>query len=180
MPHPTAVLNVAGLSGSLIGEHTPNLSALCGSGRQRRLKPMLPAVTCSVQSSMLTGAPPRDHGIVGNGWYDRDLAEIQFWKQSNRLVRGEKVWETARRRENNVYADRDGNVYRRSGQGWEQRDRDGWSGADQRAGQRSGDRDRDLDRQHNARQRGAQRTNNYQRSSGQRGGGGRRGGGRRR
>jgi predicted AlkP superfamily pyrophosphatase or phosphodiesterase len=40
---------------------------------------------------------PRDHGIVGNGWYFRDLSEIWFWRQSNRLVSGEKIWEAGRR-----------------------------------------------------------------------------------
>ena len=47
---------------------------------------------------MLTGVLPEEHGIVGNGWYERDQAEIRFWKQSNHLVQAEKVWETARRR----------------------------------------------------------------------------------
>jgi len=42
---------------------------------------------------------PRDHGIVGNGWYFRDVAQVMFWKQANQLVAGEKVWETARRRD---------------------------------------------------------------------------------
>lgn len=51
---------------------------------------------------MLTGVPPRDHGIVGNGHYDRDLAEVHFWKQSNHLVQKEKVWETARKRDPSV------------------------------------------------------------------------------
>ena len=58
-----------------------------------------PAVTCSAQSTLLTGLTPTQHGIVGNGWYFRDLAQVWLWRQSNRLVRGEKVWETARRRE---------------------------------------------------------------------------------
>src|SRR5690606_12744785 len=53
--------------------------------------------SCSVQSTMLTGRPPREHGIVGNGWYFRDLGEVYLWRQHNRLVQGEKVWETARR-----------------------------------------------------------------------------------
>ena len=30
---------------------------------------------------------------MGNGWYDRTLNEHHFWKQSNALVSGEKVWE---------------------------------------------------------------------------------------
>ena len=51
---------------------------------------------------MLTGLPPRDHGIVGNGWHDRESAEVRFWKQSNHLVHGEKVWETARKRDPSV------------------------------------------------------------------------------
>jgi predicted AlkP superfamily pyrophosphatase or phosphodiesterase len=51
---------------------------------------------------MLTGLLPGEHGIVGNGWYHRELSEVHFWKQSNHLVRGEKVWETARRRDASV------------------------------------------------------------------------------
>ncbi len=99
MAQPTAVLNIVALSASLIGEHTPRIAAFAEKGRVQRLTPVLPAVTCSVQSSMLTGLPPREHGIVGNGWYDRGLCEVHFWKQSNHLVSGEKVWETARRRD---------------------------------------------------------------------------------
>jgi predicted AlkP superfamily pyrophosphatase or phosphodiesterase len=36
---------------------------------------------------------------VANGWYFRELAEVGFWKQSNGLVGGEKLWEAARRRD---------------------------------------------------------------------------------
>ena len=57
-----------------------------------------PAVTTAVQSTFVTGGLPRDHGIVANGWYFRDLAEVWFWRQANQLVGGEKVWEAARRR----------------------------------------------------------------------------------
>lgn len=115
MTHPTAVILVVGLSRSLLGEHTPRLQAFAGRGRLRSLVPVLPAVTCSVQSSMLTGLMPggqavpdqstdraSGHGIVGNGWYDRESAEVRFWKQSNHLVHGEKVWETAQRRDPSV------------------------------------------------------------------------------
>ena len=66
-------------------------------GAAARLDPVLPAVTCSVQSTLLTGLEPTDHGIVGNGWYFRDLGEVFLWRQHNRLVQGEKLWETARR-----------------------------------------------------------------------------------
>jgi predicted AlkP superfamily pyrophosphatase or phosphodiesterase len=93
MAHPTAVLLVVGLNQNLLGEHCPRLDAFADRGTLRRLKPILPAVTCSVQSSMLTGLLPREHGIVSNGWYDRESAEVRFWKQSNHLVHGEKVWD---------------------------------------------------------------------------------------
>jgi predicted AlkP superfamily pyrophosphatase or phosphodiesterase len=65
----------------------------------RPLRTITPAVTSSVQSTFTTGLPPTGHGIVGNGWYFRDLSEVWFWRQSNRLVEGEKVWEAARRRD---------------------------------------------------------------------------------
>lgn len=86
----------------MIGPHTPRLQQLVAESDLRTLVPTLPAVTCSVQSSMLTGAPIARHGIVANGWYDRTLAEVQFWKQSNLLVAGDKVWDIARRRDPSV------------------------------------------------------------------------------
>ncbi len=99
MSHPCAVILVVGLNESLIGDWSPNLQRLCAQGQMRRLTPTLPAVTCSVQSSMLTGTPVSQHGIVGNGWFDRESNEVRFWKQSNQLVRGDKVWDTARQRD---------------------------------------------------------------------------------
>ncbi|MHC4117418.1 MAG: alkaline phosphatase family protein [Planctomycetota bacterium] len=99
MSNPTAVILVVGLNESLIGEWSPNLRRFCAEGATRKLEPVLPAVTCSVQSSMLTGSSVSEHGIVANGWFDRQSNEVRFWKQSNRLVGGEKVWETARKRE---------------------------------------------------------------------------------
>ena len=42
---------------------------------------------------MLTGLPPNQHGIVGNGWYYRDTQEIRFWQQANSLVQGEKLYD---------------------------------------------------------------------------------------
>jgi predicted AlkP superfamily pyrophosphatase or phosphodiesterase len=80
----------------------PRLSKLKDSGHFRPLEPVLPAVTCTVQSSLLTGGTPQETGIVGNGWYFRELAEVKFWCQSNSLVSGEKLWESARIRDPNV------------------------------------------------------------------------------
>jgi predicted AlkP superfamily pyrophosphatase or phosphodiesterase len=97
--HPVLVLNVVGLTPSLIGEHTPNLARFAGTGATRPLQTVTPAVTCSVQSTFLTGLPPSGHGIVANGWLFRDLMEVWLWRQSNRLVAGERIWDTARARD---------------------------------------------------------------------------------
>jgi predicted AlkP superfamily pyrophosphatase or phosphodiesterase len=94
---PLVVIDVVGLTPSLLGEHTPNLNRLASDGFLATLDGVFPAVTCTAQATMLTGLPPSQHGIVGNGWYFRDLAEIWLWRQSNRLVQAEKVWETLRR-----------------------------------------------------------------------------------
>ena len=93
-----AVINVVGLSPSLLGPHLPRLTAFAQKHGMQAFPPAFPAVTCTAQSSMLTGTSPREHGIVANGWYDRESAEVRFWKQSNHLVRGEKVWEHLRRK----------------------------------------------------------------------------------
>src|SRR5438874_6598456 len=94
--HRTAVLNVVGLTRPIIGRDMPRLSAFLKEGAVATINPVLPAVTCTAQSTYLTGLLPREHGIVANGWYNRELAEVQFWKQANHLVRGRKVWEELR------------------------------------------------------------------------------------
>lgn len=87
-----AVLNVVGLTQSVLRE-MPRLKAWSESREVQSFKPAFPAVTCTAQSSYLTGKSVGEHGIVGNGWYDREAAEVKFWKQSNLLVKGEKLWE---------------------------------------------------------------------------------------
>ena len=89
-----AVLNVVGLTRSVL-DKMPRLKKWSEAREVKSFKPAFPAVTCTAQSSYLTGKPVGEHGIVGNGWYDREDAEVKFWKQSNHLVKGEKVWEAA-------------------------------------------------------------------------------------
>ena len=92
----TAVLNVVGLTESLLGPATPRLNAFLAQGALATITPVIPAVTCSAQSTYLTGQMPSQHGVVANGWYHRELAEVQFWKQSNRIVQGRKIWDELR------------------------------------------------------------------------------------
>ena len=91
-----AVINVVGLTEALIGEHTPRIAGFRKRGALANIAPAFPAVTCTAQSNYLTGTMPSQHGIVGNGWYNRELAEVQFWKQSNHLVHGDKIWDELR------------------------------------------------------------------------------------
>jgi predicted AlkP superfamily pyrophosphatase or phosphodiesterase len=93
----TVVLDVVGLTRPLLGPHTPRLSGL--SRQCADIEAVTPAVTCTAQATYLTGKLPREHGIVANGWYFRDLNEVWLWRQSNRLVQSEKIWHAARRRD---------------------------------------------------------------------------------
>ncbi|HMI03585.1 MAG TPA: alkaline phosphatase family protein [Pedobacter sp.] len=97
----TVVIDVVGLSSNLIGAHTPFLEKYAKAKKLHTIAPMLPAVTTAVQSTYLTGKTPAEHGIVGNGWYDHTDAEVKFWKQSNKLVLVDKIWDKAKKEDPN-------------------------------------------------------------------------------
>ena len=92
----TAVINIVGLSRRLIGKNTPHLKEFVDGHSLCTVQPAFPAVTCTAQATYLTGKLPCEHGAVANGWYDSQLAEHQFWKQSNHLIEGAKLWEVLR------------------------------------------------------------------------------------
>ena len=92
-----AVLNVVGLTKSILGSNTPHINKFLKSGMISSFRPAFPAVTCTAQSTYLTGTTEAEHGVVANGWYDREDSEVKFWKQSNHLVKGEKIWEKMRK-----------------------------------------------------------------------------------
>ncbi len=94
----TVVLNVVGLTKRLIGVHTPFISAFMQKGKSTYIRPVLPAVTCAAQSTYLTGKWPSEHGIVGNGWYFKEECEVKFWRQSNKLVQSEKIWDILKKK----------------------------------------------------------------------------------
>lgn len=92
-----AVLNVVGLIEDYLGVHTPNISKYLSSHSRSTLEPPFPAVTSTVQSTILTGLEPCEHGVVANGWHERSTHETHFWRQSNDLVQAEKVWDTLKK-----------------------------------------------------------------------------------
>jgi predicted AlkP superfamily pyrophosphatase or phosphodiesterase len=97
----TVVLNVVGLTNRLIGEHTPFIKSFLEKGASASIEPVLPAVTCTAQTTYLTGKWPSEHGIVGNGWYFKDECEVKFWRQSNKLTQSDKLWDEMKQLDSN-------------------------------------------------------------------------------
>ena len=93
-----AIINVVGLTARhLSEENTPQIMAWLKHKQIAPVQPVLPAVTTTMQATYLTGRRASEHGIVGNGWYHREQAEVQMWKQSNHLVKGDKLWDVLKR-----------------------------------------------------------------------------------
>lgn len=92
----TVVLDVVGLVPSLIGPSTPRIQEFAERGRMAHVNPVTPAVTCTAHATYLTGEMPSVHGAVANGWYFREMDEIKFWRQSNKLIQAPKIWDVAK------------------------------------------------------------------------------------
>jgi predicted AlkP superfamily pyrophosphatase or phosphodiesterase len=89
------VVQVAALGHRFLVDNNDGLSL---AGLQfKSLQSIFPAVTCSVQSTMRTAALPSEHGMVGNGFYHRDLSKPMFWEQSSQLCQGERIWDSFRK-----------------------------------------------------------------------------------
>ncbi|ADO44093.1 nucleotide pyrophosphatase/phosphodiesterase family protein [Ketogulonicigenium vulgare] len=93
------VLLVVGLTPAMVGEHTPNIARLAEAGGMRPLQTVVPAVTCTVQATLMTGELPAVHGAVANGWLFRDTYEVALWKQSETLLSGETIWDAGKKRD---------------------------------------------------------------------------------
>ncbi|MEK7412666.1 MAG: nucleotide pyrophosphatase/phosphodiesterase family protein [Planctomycetota bacterium] len=92
---PLVIICCVGLTPEHLGSDTPNLTRLASSGFSAPMDTAIPAVTTTAQTTMLTGMLPQSHGIVGNGWYFRELGEVWFWRQSERLVQAPLPWSSA-------------------------------------------------------------------------------------
>lgn len=79
--------------------------ALCRHGgpdwgglRFYAMQPVFPALTCVAQASFRTASLPEKHGVLANGYYQRELARPLFWEQSAALVSGRRIWDAWRRK----------------------------------------------------------------------------------
>jgi predicted AlkP superfamily pyrophosphatase or phosphodiesterase len=88
------VFNVVGLdSTNIFAENLLNIQQIAERGAYCPVTPVFPAVTSTVQASLLTGKYPNDHGIISNGTYDRTNCSVSFWDQDSTLVKGNRIWD---------------------------------------------------------------------------------------
>jgi predicted AlkP superfamily pyrophosphatase or phosphodiesterase len=94
------LLDIVGLeinhleSGKLI----PNISKIASTGEYCKMEPVFPALTSTVQASILSGKYPNEHGIICNGLYDRSKYEVSFWEQASSLVQTERIWDLMKKK----------------------------------------------------------------------------------
>ncbi|MEN1679965.1 MAG: nucleotide pyrophosphatase/phosphodiesterase family protein [Planctomycetota bacterium] len=91
------LLSIPGLRGEDLSR-MPRLTDLARAGDRAPLAASFPAVTCPVQVNMTTGAPPSEHGVVGNGFFWRDrigekLHGVEMWTAWNEVVQRPQVWD---------------------------------------------------------------------------------------
>ena len=94
------LLDIVGLEVNNLesGNLLPNISKIASTGERSRLEPVFPAVTCTVQASILSGKYPNEHGIICNGLYNRNKHEVSFWEQANSLVETERIWDLIKKK----------------------------------------------------------------------------------
>lgn len=79
-------------------ETTPTLYDWATSGAMTELTPTFPCVTSPVQANAWTGTNAATHGVIANGFYDRERRLAEFWVGRNGVVGGEQVWDALRAR----------------------------------------------------------------------------------
>lgn len=96
MSRHVVLISVPGLRRSDL-ERMPELAALAKRGSVASLRPTFPCVTCPVQASLTTGVGPQEHGIIANGFFDRQSGEVEMWTAWNSCFQAPQVWELLHR-----------------------------------------------------------------------------------
>jgi len=98
-PASVIMLSIDGLRADVIDDPTlalPALRTLMARGtRGRRLLPIFPTVTWPCHTTMVTGASPARHGVLGNLTFDRARGEVveHFGDRTTAPVRMETLWD---------------------------------------------------------------------------------------
>ncbi|WP_289021849.1 alkaline phosphatase family protein [Desulfobacter postgatei] len=95
--------DIVGLSPTLLAklQKMEHVSRLAPQSRTADMEPVFPCLTLPGQASFFTGTWPAEHGIIANGFYDRDRFEVSFWDQYRTLVQARPVWERLKEKNSN-------------------------------------------------------------------------------
>lgn len=86
-------LSVPGLRvGDVDAVNTPTLYQWANGGAMSELVPSFPCVTSPVQATIMTGAPPTQHGVIANGFYHRARREVEFWVGHHHTIEGMPIF----------------------------------------------------------------------------------------
>jgi len=80
----------------------PRLLELTRKGLSIPLSHSCPAVSGSVQANLTTGVGPEQHGVIANGFYWRQKAEVEMGTAWNEAVQAPQVWETLKQRDSSL------------------------------------------------------------------------------
>ncbi len=98
------ILDIVGLESSHLSSNLiPNIVNIANEGESFKMEPVFPAVTCTVQASLLSGQYPNKHGIISNGLYDKNNYTVSFWEQSSSLVQADRIWDIPKRQNNSSF-----------------------------------------------------------------------------
>lgn len=92
MAKPLVFLSIPGLRATDVSR-MPLLRGMMRAGSLATLVPSFPCVTWPVQTAMLTGQPPKVHGVVANGFYWRDRHEVEMWTAGNEVIEVAQIWD---------------------------------------------------------------------------------------
>lgn len=95
--HQLAIIELPAFSKKFL-KYAPKLSAFADKHQLGSLTPELPAVTMPGHASLSTGTPISDHGVIANGWYFREHNDVMMWRQSEKLIQAETIWDAAKKR----------------------------------------------------------------------------------
>ncbi|PQO41294.1 alkaline phosphatase family protein [Blastopirellula marina] len=95
------LLSIPGLRASDVA-HMPNLTALTQAGDKATLVPSFPAVTLCVETNIMTGMLPVDHGVVANGWYDREKGKVELWTMGNEAIARPQIWDILKQHDSSL------------------------------------------------------------------------------
>ncbi|GIW89905.1 MAG: alkaline phosphatase family protein [Pirellulaceae bacterium] len=77
-------------------DRMPHLQRVTSGGCCVPLVPSFPAVTWPVHAAMVTGLGPKDHGVVGNGFFWRAEGRVEMWTAGNEVIAVPQVWDRLR------------------------------------------------------------------------------------